>query len=39
MNNFDGTEFTFNEPLDFNSNLNSNKKSKNITDVNMGEKI
>ena len=35
MNNFDGTEFTFNEPLDFNSNLNINKISKNITDVNM----
>ena len=39
MNNFDGIEFTFNEPLDFNSNINFNKKSKNITDVNMGEKI
>ena len=39
MNNFDGTEFTFNEPLDFNSNINFNQKSKNITDVNMGEKI
>ena len=38
MNNFDGTEFTFNETLDFKSNLNFNKTSKNIIDVNMGEK-
>jgi len=38
MNNFDGTEFTFNEPLDFKSNLNFNKKSKNISDINMNEK-
>jgi hypothetical protein len=39
MNSFDGTEFTFNEPLDLNSKIKFNKKSKNITNVNMGKKI